>query len=579
MRMRSWKWHGACGHPLFTVGEGGDDLALVGIRHDGFEQVLSLETPDGPREVRLPLAGRFQVSNALIAAGLAICAGVERDVALSALEYLEGASGRLERVGETDDGALVFVDYAHKPDALDTALAALRPFTRGRLVVVFGAGGDRDKGKRPLMGEAACRQADVVIVTDDNPRGEDPAEIRAEILAAAPGALEVPDRHAAIEAAVGMLQDGDVLCIAGKGHETGQIVGDQVLPFSDQDAARAAIASAAEAALFAAASEDSDGLGLDLDLAGAIGEELRDPAEPTFAADTSRDGIAGEEAEHALADGDDFETLLGELVMEGREAAGSGEEAEHELFENEPDLAAEDSEAEVSEQDAPKGEPDDRSDEEGEDALDMLLDDIARETSPFAPENDTAGGDEGAAAADEVAEAGVLPESRSASASFVSLSEDDLLGDFSADHKDAAGESLELVEAGEPSEPTEPDVFEADLLALHAESENEPEQALAQGAIEQPASEAEALDEDMPSPAEVPAPDEPAKEEVAFDPESLVTTGGSPFVAAAAAAAATGLGASVVEAQESEADEIDPDRPLWTLAEMVEATGGRGGQL
>ena len=159
---------------------------------------------------------------------------------LEALAHLRGAPGRLEKIGERD-GAPVFVDYAHKPDALEKVLAALRPLATNRLIVVFGCGGDRDRGKRAIMGEIAARNADVVIVTDDNPRSENPAAIRAAILAAAPGALDIADRGAAIAAAVQMARAGDVLVIAGKGHETGQIVGDKVLPFSDHQAARAAL--------------------------------------------------------------------------------------------------------------------------------------------------------------------------------------------------------------------------------------------------------------------------------------------------------------------------------------------------
>jgi UDP-N-acetylmuramoyl-L-alanyl-D-glutamate--2,6-diaminopimelate ligase len=153
---------------------------------------------------------------------------------------LRGAPGRLERVGDRN-GAPVFVDYAHKPDALEKALAALRPFAKGRLIVVFGCGGDRDAGKRPIMGEIATRCADVVLVTDDNPRSEEPASIRAQILAAAAGAIEIGDRAEAIRAGVKMLGEGDLLLIAGKGHETGQLIGKTVLPFSDHDEARAAL--------------------------------------------------------------------------------------------------------------------------------------------------------------------------------------------------------------------------------------------------------------------------------------------------------------------------------------------------
>jgi UDP-N-acetylmuramoyl-L-alanyl-D-glutamate--2,6-diaminopimelate ligase len=188
----------------------------------------------------LPLAGDFMVSNALVAAGLCIASGSPAADVFAALDSLSGAPGRLERIGERR-GAPVFVDYAHKPDALEKVLAALRPLARRRLMVVFGCGGDRDAGKRPIMGEIAARLADLVIVTDDNPRSENPAAIRAAILAAAPGALEIGDRAQAIRHAVSLLEDGDVLVVAGKGHETGQIVGTSVLPFSDHDAVRAAL--------------------------------------------------------------------------------------------------------------------------------------------------------------------------------------------------------------------------------------------------------------------------------------------------------------------------------------------------
>ncbi len=163
------------------------------------------------------------------------------DEVFAAIEHLEGAPGRLELVGERN-GAPVFVDYAHKPDALAKALEALRPYAKQRLVVVFGAGGDRDAGKRPLMGAIAAENADAVIVTDDNPRSENPASIRAAIMAAAKGAKEIGDRTEAIRTAIAGLQKGDALLIAGKGHETGQIVGDKVLPFSDHEAAAAALA-------------------------------------------------------------------------------------------------------------------------------------------------------------------------------------------------------------------------------------------------------------------------------------------------------------------------------------------------
>jgi UDP-N-acetylmuramoyl-L-alanyl-D-glutamate--2,6-diaminopimelate ligase len=192
--------------------------------------------------IRLPLVGEFQIENAIVAAGLAIGTGSEPDQVIAALEHLEGAKGRLERVGERN-GAPIFVDYAHKPDALAKALQALRPYAKRRLIVVFGAGGDRDAGKRPLMGAIAAENADLVIVTDDNPRSENPQNIRAAILAGAKGASEIGDRAEAIRTAIAGLQAGDALLIAGKGHETGQIVGDRVLPFSDHDAVASALAS------------------------------------------------------------------------------------------------------------------------------------------------------------------------------------------------------------------------------------------------------------------------------------------------------------------------------------------------
>jgi UDP-N-acetylmuramoyl-L-alanyl-D-glutamate--2,6-diaminopimelate ligase len=234
------------GLPLTTVGEGGEALRLVTAerRPDGAQ--LTVEAAGERFEVALPLVGRFQTSNALIAAGLAVATGMPAAEALAGLEHLMGASGRLERVGTHPSGAQLYVDYAHTPEALANVLQALRPHVEGRLVVVFGAGGDRDPGKRPLMGEAAHRYADRVIVTDDNPRSEDPAEIRRAILAAAPGAEEVGDRRAAILAGIAALGPGDILLIAGKGHETGQTIGDHVLPFSDQEEARAALTSLEE---------------------------------------------------------------------------------------------------------------------------------------------------------------------------------------------------------------------------------------------------------------------------------------------------------------------------------------------
>ncbi len=225
---------------VFTVGHAGEAIALRGVDVAGFTQTLTLAHAGRDFVVRLPLVGAFQIENALVSAGLAITTGSKAADVFAALERLEGAKGRLEFAG-TARGAPVFIDYAHKPDALAKALEALRPYVTGKLVVVFGAGGDRDAGKRPLMGEIAARLADRVIVTDDNPRSEAPDKIRAAILAAAPGAAEIGDRAQAIRSAISDLRQGDVLLVAGKGHETGQIVGDRTLPFSDHEAVSAVL--------------------------------------------------------------------------------------------------------------------------------------------------------------------------------------------------------------------------------------------------------------------------------------------------------------------------------------------------
>ena len=219
----------------------GDGIRLVGVTVEGFAQHLALEHRGRNYTIKLPLVGEFQIENSLVAAGLAIGTGSDPDAVFAALEHLEGAKGRLEYVGE-HNGAPVFIDYAHKPDALAKALQALRPYAKRKLIVIFGAGGDRDAGKRPIMGTIATENADEVIVTDDNPRSEDPATIRAAILAAAKGATEIGDRTEAIRQGIASLQPGDALLIAGKGHETGQIVGDKVLPFSDHEAVAAALA-------------------------------------------------------------------------------------------------------------------------------------------------------------------------------------------------------------------------------------------------------------------------------------------------------------------------------------------------
>lgn len=229
------------GLKLLTVGRRGDFLQLKRVEHERFKQRAEIASEGAIYEIDLPLAGDFQLFNALVAAGLAIATGVPTAKALHALEKLRGASGRLELVGTTKAGAPVYVDYAHKPDALENVLASVRPFTTGRVVVVFGCGGDRDKGKRPIMGEIGTRLADVAIVTDDNPRSEVPADIRAAIMAAAPGAIEIADRREAIRAAVEMLHAGDTLIVAGKGHEEGQTIGAITHPFSDHEEVRIAL--------------------------------------------------------------------------------------------------------------------------------------------------------------------------------------------------------------------------------------------------------------------------------------------------------------------------------------------------
>ncbi len=225
---------------LLTVGVKGEGIRLVSTSIDGFAQALTLEHAGKRYDVKLPLVGAFQVENAMVASGLVIGTGGDPAKVFAALAHLKGAPGRLDFTGERN-GAPIFVDYAHKPDALAKTLEALRPYVKSKLVVVFGCGGDRDAGKRPLMGAIAAEMADRVIVTDDNPRSENPVAIRAAILKASPGAVEIGDRREAIRSAISGLQRGDVLVIAGKGHETGQIVGDRVLPFSDHEAVEAAL--------------------------------------------------------------------------------------------------------------------------------------------------------------------------------------------------------------------------------------------------------------------------------------------------------------------------------------------------
>jgi UDP-N-acetylmuramoyl-L-alanyl-D-glutamate--2,6-diaminopimelate ligase len=230
------------GHTLMPVGEAGQGIRLIERIAVAEGQRLTLGYGGRAYDALLPLAGAFQASNILVAAGLCIAAGEDAGEVFAAMEHVRGAPGRLQRIGAGARGGEAYVDYAHTPDGLETVLKALRPHTAGRLMVVFGAGGDRDRAKRPLMGAAAAALADMVVVTDDNPRGEDPASIRAAILAAAPGALEIGDRAEAIRAAVAGLREGDVLVVAGKGHEQGQIVAGVVHPFDDIAQVSAALA-------------------------------------------------------------------------------------------------------------------------------------------------------------------------------------------------------------------------------------------------------------------------------------------------------------------------------------------------
>jgi UDP-N-acetylmuramoyl-L-alanyl-D-glutamate--2,6-diaminopimelate ligase len=236
----------ARGLRVMTYGWGGRNLVLRELEPTPEGLAMTFDLCGNRCEASLPLAGAFQAHNVLAALGLAIATDCDKDAAVGALAGLRGVAGRMEHVGRTPLGGDVYVDYAHTPDALATALKAARPHARKRLVVVFGCGGDRDPGKRPQMGAIASELADEAIVTDDNPRGEEPAAIRQEILAAAPGASEVGDRGEAIARAVVGLREGDVLVIAGKGHEPGQIVAGRVLPFDDRQVARAALEVLAE---------------------------------------------------------------------------------------------------------------------------------------------------------------------------------------------------------------------------------------------------------------------------------------------------------------------------------------------
>jgi UDP-N-acetylmuramoyl-L-alanyl-D-glutamate--2,6-diaminopimelate ligase len=225
---------------LFGYGHTARELRLIDAQPLPHGQALVLEVQGARVETILPLIGEFQTMNALSALGLALGTGTALADAMPVLATLKGARGRLEHAASLANGASIFVDYAHTPDALERVLLALRPHTNGRLIAVFGCGGDRDRGKRPLMAAIAARLADVAIVTDDNPRTEDAAAIRRDVLAGAPDAREIADREQAIFAAIEDLRAGDVLVIAGKGHEQGQIVGTTILPFDDLEVARRA---------------------------------------------------------------------------------------------------------------------------------------------------------------------------------------------------------------------------------------------------------------------------------------------------------------------------------------------------
>ena len=224
---------------LLTVGPGGETIDLLGQVPSALGQTLMVRHARGKEQkLVLPLIGAYQAANVLVAAGLVLATGGTWEATFQAMGRVSPVRGRLERAVITREGAPVYVDYAHTPDALEAAIAALRPHVEGKLITVFGAGGDRDQGKRPEMGQVAVQLSDTVIVTDDNPRGEDPAAIRAEIMAGAPGAIEVGDRRQAVAHAVAMARKGDIILLAGKGHETGQEIAGRILPFDDVQVAR-----------------------------------------------------------------------------------------------------------------------------------------------------------------------------------------------------------------------------------------------------------------------------------------------------------------------------------------------------
>ena len=230
------------GSKLLTVGRKGETIRLLDQVPTPLGQALIVSHDGKSHRLALPLIGAYQAANVLVAAGLVMATGTPFEAAFSAMQRVSPVRGRLERAVISPAGAPVYVDYAHTADALEAAMAALRPHVEGRLITVFGAGGDRDQGKRPEMGAVAARLSDVVIVTDDNPRGEDPAKIRREVLAGAPGATEIEGRRSAIAEAIAMAKAGDIVLVAGKGHEQGQIIGagadQRVLPFDDVVVAR-----------------------------------------------------------------------------------------------------------------------------------------------------------------------------------------------------------------------------------------------------------------------------------------------------------------------------------------------------
>lgn len=226
------------GLKIMTVGTRGGTLRLASRTPTQLGQDLVIEAEGGTHKVSLPLIGAYQAANALVATGLVLATGGDLKTVLGHLARVQPVRGRLERAVITRAGAPVYVDYAHTPDGLRAAIEALRPHTRGRLITLFGAGGDRDAGKRPLMGRVAEELSEVVIVTDDNPRSEDPGVIRAAIMAGAPGAREIGGRRTAIAAAIAEAGTDDIVLLAGKGHEQGQIIGDRVLPFDDVTVAR-----------------------------------------------------------------------------------------------------------------------------------------------------------------------------------------------------------------------------------------------------------------------------------------------------------------------------------------------------